>query len=133
MEMKKEQNSMPFSQGEFDKWLSQELNDSAVKAPENLTGNIINQLDIIEPKAHIDPALVIASFVFATVGILMVVIPQFMPQYLLEQIENIFNISLNSLPKSLTFINTGLAIGLVFIGFDYLLNRIFLKKRKILN
>lgn len=133
MEMKKEQNSMPFSHEKFDEWLSQELKASAVKAPDSLSENIINQLDIIEPKAHIDPALVIATLLFATVGILIVVIPQFMPQYLLEQIESIFNISLNSLPKSLTFINTGLAMGLVFIGFDYLLNRIFLKKRKVLN
>lgn len=114
------------SDEEFDKWLSSQLKDDMVSPPEDFTSKVITKLESHGQSGHIDPLLLLILIGVLLVNGGLLTFPYLLSDEWLQKISGLFLLETYTQVSSANLVISAIvAIGLLFVGLDYILSRRF--------
>ncbi|PKP39078.1 MAG: hypothetical protein CVT98_03395 [Bacteroidetes bacterium HGW-Bacteroidetes-15] len=114
------------SDAEFDKWLGTQLKSDLVEPPEDFTSKVMMKLDVQPQKGRIDPIMLLILVGILIVNGSLVAFPYILTEKWLLKVSNLFLLeTYTSLVSANLIIAATIAVGLLFVGLDFLLSKRF--------
>jgi hypothetical protein len=111
---------------EFDKWLAAQLKNSMVTPPEYLASKVVMKLDMPRSKGHIDPLMISILVGVLMINLVLLAFPHIIPSEWLQKLPSLLMLDTFATLSSVnSVIAAVVAVGLVFVGIDFVLSRKF--------
>ena len=111
---------------EFDKWLSNQLKDEMISPPEDFTSKVMTKLEMPRQNGQIDPLMLLILVAFLLVNGGLLAFPYILSEEWLQKISGMFLLeTYTQISSANIIISAVVAIGLLFVGLDFLLSKRF--------
>jgi hypothetical protein len=111
---------------EFDNWLGTQLKSNMIEPPEDFSSKVMMKLESPTKNGHIDPIMRLILVGILIVNGSLVAFPYILTDKWLLKVSSLFLFeTYTSLVSANLIIAATIAVGLLFVGFDFMLSKKF--------